>query len=183
MGRPDEGGFDYNIFLIGFMGSGKSTVAGGLSEMFGLEQVEMDELIVSRQQMPITQIFEQYGEAYFRELESQVLIEFQQKKRLVVSCGGGVVMRPENTEHMKKNGRVVWLLASPETVYERVKDSRERPLLNDHMNVEYIAGLMEKRRERYQAAADFSIRTDGKSVQEICQEIADRLREFDEKKA
>ena len=89
----------------------------------------------------------------------------------VVSCGGGVVVRPENIDYMKKNGRVFYLKTSPETVYNRVKDSTNRPILNGNMNVEYIAGLMEKRRALYEGAADITITTDGKSVDEITDEI------------
>ena len=91
------------------------------------------------------------------------------------SCGGGVVMREENADHMKKNGRVVLLTAKPETIYERVKDSDERPILNGNMNVEYISGLMEKRKERYEAVADVTVATDGKNVTQICEEIIAKL--------
>ena len=73
-------------------------------------------------------------------------------------------MREENADHMKKNGRVVLLTAKPETIYERVKDSDERPILNGNMNVEYISGLMEKRKERYEAVADVTVATDGENV-------------------
>lgn len=167
--------FDYNIFLVGFMGSGKSAVAAGLKEKLEMEQVEMDELIVKRQGMSITEIFAEYGEDYFRNLESNILIELQKKSQAIVSCGGGIVMRDENTDHMKKHGRVVLLTAKPETIYNRVKDSKDRPILNDHMTVEFIEELMNKRKARYEAVADVTISTDGKSVVEICEEIITRL--------
>lgn len=167
--------FDYNIFLIGFMGAGKSTIAGELKDKLEMERVEMDQMIVEKQGMSISEIFDEYGEVYFRNLESNTLIELQKRKQTIVSCGGGVVMRPENTEHMKKNGRVVLLTAKPETIYERVKDSTERPILNNNMNVEFISGLMEKRREKYEAAADVVVATDGKNATQICEEIISRL--------
>lgn len=167
--------FDYNIFLIGFMGAGKSTVAGELQEKLEMERVEMDQMIVERQGMSVSDIFDTYGETYFRDLESNTLIELQEQKQAIVSCGGGVVLREENTEHMKKNGRVVLLTAEPETIYERVKDSDERPILNDHMNVEFISGLLDKRRARYEAVADVSVATDGKSAMQICEEIISKL--------
>lgn len=160
-----------HIFLIGFMGVGKSTIAQYLSKQLDIEKVEMDEKIEEQEQMPITQIFEEYGEPYFRNLETNLLIELQQKQQAVVSCGGGIIMRPENISHMKKSGKVVWLTALPETVYERVKDSDERPILNHHMNVEFIAGLMEQRREKYESAADIIVSTDQKSTDDICEEI------------
>ena len=97
------------------------------------------------------------------------------KSAIVISCGGGAALREENVVEMKKNGRVVLLTASPETIYERVKDSTERPILNGHMNVEYIAELMEQRREKYEAAADACVAVDGKSVDEICEEIIKML--------
>ena len=90
-----------------------------------------------------------------------------------------MALREENVREMKKNGRVVLLTASPETIYERVKDSNDRPLLNGNNNVEYIAELMEKRREKYEAAADVVIRTDGKTVLQISEELLTKLAELD----
>ena len=88
-------------------------------------------------------------------------------------------MREQNVTEMKKNGRVVLLTASPETIYERVKDSNDRPLLKDNNNVEYIAELMEKRREKYEAAADIVIQTDNKTILQICEELITKLMELD----
>lgn len=166
---------DYNIFLVGFMGAGKSTIARGLHRELGLPLVEMDERIVQEQGMSINDIFAQYGEDKFRDIESQLILDLGKEGASVVSCGGGVVVRPQNTEYMKQSGRIVYLSASPETVYERVKNSSDRPILNGHMNVEYIAELMEKRRALYEAAADITVATDGKSREELCQEIMERL--------
>ena len=163
--------FDYNIFLIGFMGAGKSTIAGELKDKLEMDRVEMDQMIVEKQGMSISEIF-----------ESNTLIELQKRKQTIVSCGGGVVMREENTDHMKKNGRVVLLTAKPETIYERVKDSDERPILNDHMNVEFISSLMDKRKERYEAVADITVATDGKNVTQICEEIISKLIALDNAK-
>lgn len=160
-----------NIFLIGFMGTGKSTVAEGLKKRLGMKQVEMDKTIEKEQQMAISEIFERFGEEHFRDIETQLLKRFATGGPYIVSCGGGAVLRPENVAIMKKSGKVVLLLARPETVYERVKDSRERPILNADMSVEYISRLMEKRRAVYEAAADVTVHTDGKSVEEICEEI------------
>jgi shikimate kinase len=171
--------FDYNVFLVGFMGAGKSTIARDLMEKLEMDRVEMDEMIVKKQGMSISEIFDEYGEAYFRNLESNTLIELQKRKQTIVSCGGGVVMRPENADHMKKNGRVVLLTAKPETILERVKDSDERPILNNHMNVEFISELMEKRRERYLAVADIIVETDAKTVTQITDEIIARLIQLD----
>lgn len=160
-----------NIFLIGFMGCGKSTIAGILSERLGVAQVEMDEVIVKEQGMPITEIFEKYGETHFRDIETDLVRRLQEEKGVIVSCGGGAVLREENREMMKNTGAIVWLTATPETILERVRHSTTRPVLNGHMNVEYIAELMEKRRACYEDAADYRVATDGKSREEICEEI------------
>ena len=171
--------FNYNIFLIGFMGAGKSTIAKELKRQLEMNYVEMDQLIVDKQGMSISEIFAEYGEVYFRNLECNTLIELQKSKQTIVSCGGGVVVREDNKDHMKKHGRVVLLTATPETVYNRVKDSTERPILNDHMNVDFIAGLQEKRRALYEAAADVTVATDGKNPEEICREIVEKLTQLD----
>lgn len=169
-----------NIFLIGFMGAGKSTVARALVRRLHCPLIEMDEEIVREQGMSINEIFEKYGEDRFRDIESQFILDLGKREPFVVSCGGGVVVRPENTRYMKKSGKVVYLKASPQTVYERVKGSSSRPILNGHMNVEYIAQLMEKRRSLYEAAADTTIVTDGKNAEEIAAEIVDGLEGTDE---
>ncbi|WP_050638738.1 MULTISPECIES: shikimate kinase [Clostridia] len=171
--------FSYNIVLIGFMGAGKSTVSDYLSTMFAMRIVEMDQVIAEREEMSIPDIFATYGEEYFREQETKLLIELQDKKNTIISCGGGAALRAENVTEMKKNGRVVLLTASPETVYERVKDSDDRPVLKENNNVEFIADLMENRREKYEAAADIVIQTDNKTVLQVCEELITKLMEMD----
>lgn len=173
-------GINCNIFLIGFMGAGKSTIARTLQRELGFPLVEMDERIVQEQGMSINDIFAQYGEAHFREIESQLVVDLGKQEPSIVSCGGGVVVRPKNTQNMKKSGRIVLLKASPETIFERVKNSTDRPILNGHMNVEYIAELMEKRRALYEEAADITIQTDGKTREQICEEIIGKLRDTNE---
>lgn len=167
--------FSYNIALIGFMGAGKSTVSHYLKDMLAMEEIETDAMIVKSEGMEITDIFAKYGEPYFRNCESNAIIELQNCRQVIISCGGGAVMREENVENLKKSSRIVLLTATPETTLERVKDSTERPILNGNMNVEYIAGLMEKRRAKYEAAADIIIATDGKDVAEICEELIRKL--------
>lgn len=173
--------FDYNIVLIGFMGAGKTTVSDYLSTMFAMEIIEMDQVIADREEMSIPDIFATYGEEYFRNLETNLLIEMQSRKNTVISCGGGAALRERNVAEMKKNGRVVLLTASPETIYERVKDSDDRPVLNGRKNVEGISELMEQRREKYEAAADIVINTDNKNVLQICEELVQRVTEMEDK--
>lgn len=164
-----------NIYLIGFMGSGKSTVAGFLCREYGLQQVEMDQQIEKEAGMTIAQIFEKKGEPHFRRMETELLKRLQEQKNTVVSCGGGTPMREENVREMKRQGKIVLLLAEPETIYERVKNTHNRPLLEGNMNVDYIRQLMDARKDRYEAAADICVHTDGKSMSEICREIIKNL--------
>jgi shikimate kinase len=160
-----------NIYLIGFMGAGKSIIARYLHNNYAMDVVEIDQVIEQREGMPISAIFETQGEEYFRKLETDLLLELQTRKNLVVSCGGGTPLRACNVEAMKKNGMVVFLTATPETVFERVKDSHNRPVIEKNKNVSFIASLMEQRRDKYEAAADLMVATDGRSAEEICQEL------------
>lgn len=169
--------FRHHIFLIGFMGTGKTTIAQRISTMFAMEMVEMDETIAQRAGMSISDIFSTYGELRFRELETQLVMELQGKSNAVISCGGGTPLRENNVKAMKKSGTIVLLTASPETIHERVKDSHDRPILENNKSISFIAELMEQRREKYESAADFIIETDGKSEQEICEELAKKLTE------
>lgn len=165
-----------NIVLIGFMGTGKTTIAKLLSRVFDLKVIEMDGLIVERQGMSISEIFEKHGEEYFRDLETNLLKELQKDNNLVISCGGGTPLREVNVKEMKKIGKVVLLNASAETIFARVKDNHDRPLLENNMNVEFIEGMLSKRRDKYLAAADIIIDTDGKSKDEIAMEVANSVR-------
>ena len=171
--------FNYNIVLIAFMGAGKSTISEFLKNSFAMEVIEMDQIIAEREGMTISDIFEVYGEQYFRNLETNLLIEMQSKTNVVISCGGGTPMRECNVVEMKKNGRVVLLTAKPETILDRVKDSHDRPLIENNKTVPFIADLMEKRREKYETAADIIIETDGKDKLQICEELILRLRQMD----
>ena len=173
--------FNYNIVLIGFMGAGKSTISDYLKTVFAMDIIEMDQIIAERAGMSISDIFETYGEQYFRDCETNLLIEMQSRTNVVISCGGGTPMRDCNGVEMKKNGRVVLLTAKPETILDRVKDSHDRPLIENNKTVPFIADLMSKRREKYEAAADIIIETDGKSELEICEELIHSLRQMDAK--
>ena len=159
------------------MGSGKSTVAYSLCENHQMKIVEMDQVIVDREGMSISQLFESKGEAYFRDIETELLSEIQGKEDQVISCGGGVVLREENVKLMKSSGTIIWLNAKPETILERVKFDDKRPLLAGKKNVAFISDMMDKRREKYQAAADITIQTDGKTIDMICQEIIGKVGE------
>lgn len=171
-----------NIFLVGFMGSGKTTVANYLKETYHMDMVEMDSVISEQEGMSISDIFALHGEEYFRGLETRLLEEIQKKNGVVVSCGGGVPMRAINVTVMERSGRIIFLQASPETIYNRVKDSHDRPLLEGNKNVAYISELLEKRKEKYETAADIFIETDGKDVSEIGEEIMQKIFALENKK-
>lgn len=169
-----------NIFLIGYMGTGKSTVAAHMAKQHQMEVLEMDEMIVEREGMQISDIFEQHGEEYFRDVETKLLTEIQKQEHKIVSCGGGVVLREQNVEVMKKGGNIVLLSAQAETILERVRDDNSRPLLQGNKNVAFIHDMLEKRRPKYEGAADIIIHTDGKQVTEICAEIFEKIKEMGE---
>lgn len=160
-----------NLFLIGFMGAGKSSVSQGLGRMLDREVVEMDQRIAQQEGMTIPEIFAQKGEPYFRACETALLESFAQGSPRIISCGGGVPMREENVTAMRRCGTVVLLTARPEVILDRVKDSDERPLLQGHKDVPYISGLMEQRRPKYEAAADITVDTSSLTIEEVCREV------------
>lgn len=162
---------DNNLYLIGFMGCGKSTAADYLRRVHGMRAVEMDSAIEKKAGMTIQQIFAEKGEPAFREMETELLRTLTDTENTVVSCGGGAAMREENIQLMHKGGKIVLLTAEPETILERVRGDSSRPLLNGHKNIEDIRALMEKRRPAYEAAADITVRTDGRTEEEIAAEI------------
>ena len=164
-----------NIFLIGFMGCGKSTMAKLLAEKMEMTLVEMDETIEKEEGRTINEIFATDGENYFRDVESQLIVRIADEGGMVVSCGGGAILREENVANMKKNGMVIYFSATPETIYQRVKNSTNRPLLNGNMNVEYITQLMEKRISRYEKAADKTIIVDEKEKPQLLEELLELI--------
>ena len=107
------------IYLTGFMGTGKTTISHKLQEMTGAKEVDMDAWIVEKNDMTINDMFDKFGETYFRDRETDAVREIAGTAPAIVSCGGGAVLRQENTQMMKNGGRIVLLTATPETVYER----------------------------------------------------------------
>ena len=175
--------FGYNIFLIGFMGVGKSTISQTFKEVFAMDVIEMDQIIAQNNGMSISEIFEFHGEEYFRQEETNLLKSCKSKRNQIISCGGGVAMRQTNVDEMKKSGKVILLTATPKTILHRVEGSHDRPLLENNKTEEYISDLMEARRPAYEAAADIVINTDGKSAYEICEEIVRSASEFEKEAA
>ncbi len=167
-----------NIVLIGFMGTGKSSIALQLHYLYEMKIAEMDQMLVEQEGMSISDIFTQKGEPYFRNLETQLLRSLQQENHLVISCGGGAALRKENVTAMKENGYVFLLTASPETIYQRVGHDLNRPVLNGHRSPEGIAQLMEDRREKYELAADCIVSTENKSSRQLADEIMNKFQKL-----
>lgn len=148
-----------NIYLIGFMGAGKSVISQNLQKRLGWKLIDTDEFIVEREGCSIKRIFAKKGEEYFRDLETLVLKEISSEKNMIVSCGGGIVLRLENVSVMKESGRVILLTASPEEIYNRISKRHERPL-SDGKSLEEISEMMESRRSAYESASDITVRSD-----------------------
>ncbi|MGX8729064.1 MAG: type I 3-dehydroquinate dehydratase [Lachnospiraceae bacterium] len=172
-----------HIFLTGFMGTGKTTVAKELSSRTGLPLFEMDREIEAKEGRSIPRIFGESGEAYFRSVESELLEELFDEQRQIVSCGGGTVLRASNVVQMRAMGHVVLLTASPETVYKRLRKSAgSRPLLNGRFSVEGVETLMREREKYYTRAAEIVVDTDGRKVRDIAFEISTRVGCTDDKR-
>ncbi|MCR5155780.1 MAG: shikimate dehydrogenase [Butyrivibrio sp.] len=166
-----------NIILEGFMGSGKTTVSQLLSQKLDLDLMDTDEAIETTEGRSISSIFEEDGEEAFRKMETELVetIVRDHWRDMVISLGGGLPLREENRSLLKEAGKVIYLKASPETVYERVKGDTTRPLLQCDDPLSKIKELQAARSDLYDAAADMVIDTDGKSPEEITEEILNGL--------
>ena len=154
-----------NIVLCGMMGSGKTTVARALENIYGFIVVDTDEIIV-RRHGEINAIFRDLGEQAFRDIESQTVKEVSALDGYVISLGGGVVLRRSNVEELKKNGKIFYLRTRAETVIARVKGDSSRPLLQGNLE-ERVHAILKDRSKAYEEAADVVIDTDDKSPEEI----------------
>jgi shikimate kinase len=163
-----------NLVLIGFMGTGKTTVGKALSKRTGLALMDVDHLIEEKERRRIADIFEKDGEPAFRKLEKETISRIASLAGQIITTGGGAVLDPDNFEALKKNGLVIALEARPETIYERVKGSRHRPLLSSGELELEIRRLLESRRPIYDKA-DLKFSTDGKTAQQVADEIAAAL--------
>jgi len=162
-----------NIYLVGFMGSGKSTVGKILAERLNMNFVDIDKLIEEKEGMKIKDIFEQKGESYFRELERKQIEAIVNQERLVVSTGGGLGANLDNMNLMKKNGDVVWLDVSLNTALDRLKNDQDRPLLKQPK--EKIKQLFEERKNVYRLA-NIRINADKKTPSQIVEEILTKIK-------
>ncbi|MCR4673374.1 MAG: shikimate kinase [Lachnospiraceae bacterium] len=160
-----------NIYLIGFMGVGKTAVSKTLRKKLGWKLMDTDELIEKKEKMTIPEIFEKKGEDYFRQVEREVVASLTKQSKVIVSCGGGVATFESNQKEIKKGGRVFFLSATPETILERVKRNNRRPLLEGKKTVKDIQKFLNERVPFYEKACDYTIVVDGKSLDSIADEI------------
>ncbi|NPA52924.1 MAG: shikimate kinase [Aquificae bacterium] len=157
-----------NIYLVGFMCSGKTTIGKLLSKETGLKFVDIDKLIEEETKTEIADIFKNYGEEYFRQLEKEKMKEISQKKGLIVSTGGGLGADIENMNLMKKTGTVIWLKVSLDTVLKRCINDKTRPILN--LPKDKLTQLF-KERETIYKLADFKIDTEKQTPEDTVKEI------------
>jgi shikimate kinase len=164
-----------NVFLIGYRGSGKTTVARRLAELLGWTFIDADAELESRAGKSIKEIFEAGGEPAFRELETRVITDLAERKEHVVALGGGAILREANRKAIAGRGPVVWLQASPETLFARINadptTADRRPNLTADGGVVEIRKLLEERTPQYKKAANFAIDCNRLDPDEIARQI------------
>lgn len=164
-----------NIFLIGLMGVGKTTIGRHLAELFALDFLDADHEIERRTGAQIPLIFEIEGEAGFRKREAQVIDELTQRNNIVLATGGGAVLLPENREHLRHRGHVVYLQADIDTLYERTRRDRHRPLLRTEDPRARLRELLRERDPLYREIAEVIATTDRRSPTQVARFIATQL--------
>ena len=159
-----------NIVLIGYRGTGKSTVAKILGQRQGRTVLSTDEEIVKQAGQSIPEIVEQFGWDHFRELETQLCRKLKDHKDLVIDTGGGLILKEENVKILKANSTLVWLTAEVPTIVTRISGDTQRPSLSGTKSfVEEIEDILKERTPKYQAAANHVIPTDQASPEQIAE--------------
>ncbi|MBR2646886.1 MAG: shikimate kinase [Clostridia bacterium] len=163
-----------NLILCGMMGAGKTTIGIKIAELTGRRWYDTDGLIVDKYGK-ISDIFEYYGEAHFRKLETEIVKELAKKDELVISTGGGLVLKKENNEVLQENGKIVFLRATLDTLAKRLNVDGERPLLQTSTeNIrDRLARLLKERSPIYEHVANYIVDVDGKTPEEIAKEVVE----------
>jgi len=162
-----------NIVLIGYRGTGKTTIAKKLGERLSMRAVCMDDEIVRRVGEPIPAFVEKHGWDHFRDIESQVAADFGNEDGLIIDAGGGVIVRQQNIDNLKNNGLIFWLVADEQTIVGRIKDGTERPSLSGSKSfVDEVSEILAERNPKYRAAADHIIDTAKNSADQAADIIA-----------
>jgi len=164
-----------NLALIGFMGTGKSSVGRLVAEQLHFDYLDTDELIQSRTGRTIAEIFAKDGEPAFRKLEEQIVAELTTHERMVISTGGGLPVNPKNLASLKTHALVVCLWASPDKIWERVRNQTHRPLLNTPDPKRKIRELLAAR-EPFYRQADVLLNTDSRPVREVTQQVVHQFK-------
>ena len=163
-----------NIVLTGFMGTGKTEVGRELSRILGWRLIDVDDEIVKTQKMSINEIFGKFGEPAFRDMETDMIRKVSRNKNVIISTGGGTVLRQQNMDILREKGIIICLSAPPETVLERTSANSERPLLKVEDPLGRIKELMEFRKPFYDKA-DITVGTEQKTPLSIAEEILERI--------
>lgn len=164
-----------NIVLTGFMGTGKSEVSRELARILGWNSIDIDTEIEKSQKITITEIFKQFGEPRFREIETETIKKFSNSKDVIISTGGGAVLKQENMDALQENGVIVCLTAKPEIILQRTSNNNDRPLLQVDNPLGKIKKLLEFRMPYYEKA-DIMIDTEGKTPLEVAEEIIEKVK-------
>lgn len=161
-----------NIVLIGYRGTGKSTVTSMLAESLGWNSISTDAQIIQHAKLSIPEIVSQFGWEYFRNLEVEICQNLTTKDQLVIDTGGGAILRGENVEAFQSNGTLIWLQADVSTILQRISGDTQRPSLqNGRTFLEEIKDVLRERTPKYQAVADHSIATDQLSPEQVVEKI------------
>ncbi len=160
-----------NISLIGFMGSGKTTIGKLLAERTGYLFIDLDRIIELSESKTINEIFTCSGEEYFREIESKIIKKVYFNNKCVFACGGGVILRGENMKLIRKNSTVFYLEISPREALNRLKGTSDRPLLQTSDKLKNVNALLESRNSMYEKYSDIIIQNDGNSAKSAVDEI------------
>lgn len=164
-----------NIILIGFMGTGKTVVGRRLAGLLKYNYLDTDGLIEKTEGLSVSDIFKQKSEGYFRNLESEVILTLVDYEKFIIATGGGIVLRRENVENLKKIGPLVLLSSRPEVIYGRLKGDKSRPLLCGNDPLGKIKELLGQRTPIYESAADFEVDTSDVSTDEAARQIIKTL--------
>lgn len=163
-----------NIVLIGFMGSGKTSVGRNIASLTGHRFMDTDEMISQQENATITQIFSRIGEQGFRDLETKCLADLVGVCGVILATGGGIILRPENRAYLHQIGTVAWLDADPEILFERVSRNRKRPLLATEDPRATFDQLRSSRWDIYKDTADFRVDSTGLTHRQAAQRVVDQ---------